>query len=885
MGEVYRARDTRLDRSVAIKVLAGALAADPQFRERFDREARVISSLSHAHICALFDVGHEQGVDFLVMEYLDGETLAERIAKGALKVSDALRIGIEIAGALDVAHRAGIIHRDLKPGNIMLTKAGAKLLDFGLAKVSAPVVAVAGSMLPTTPPSMTAQGTILGTFQYMAPEQIEGLDADARTDIFAFGAVLFEMLAGRPAFEGKTRASLLGAILKDEPPPVSQVQPLAPAALNRIVATCLAKEPDDRWQTARDLLRELRWIAEGTIAESGATNAASPGPIAGSKRPGLRRALPWAVAGVLGTFLAIVLVMWAPWRPPSPAASMRFSIVPPAPASLSRSGADRQIAMSPDGSHVVYVAATGGGQTQLMVRALDRLDAEPLRGITNARAPFISPDGKWVGFFQGTELRKVSITGGPPITLCRVTGAPRGASWGPNDTIIFATADSVSGLLSVPAGGGDPKVLTQVGQAQSELDHLFPAVLPAGRAVLFTIQGATGTDTSQVAVLDLETGQRKTLIRGGSHAEYVETGHLVYAAAGSLRAVRFDPVRLEVLGDAVPVLEDVAMGLTTGAANFSVSRSGSLVYMPGGPAGPAETRSLVWVNRQGREEPIQAPPRAYFVLRLSPDGTSAALDIRDEENDIWTWDFARQTLTRLTFDQGGDIFPIWTPDGRRIIFSSVRAGLQNVYSQAADGTGVVERLTTAPHGQFAMSVSPDGKSLVVTEQKASNDLSLLSIDGKGPPAVLVETMFGEGLAEISPDGQWLAYQSNESGQDQVYVRPFPNVNTGRWQISTSGGTKPVWARNGRELFYVDGAGALTTVPIVSTPAFSAGNPLKLFGTRYFSAVQARSYDVAPDGQRFLMIKDPPASSQNTTQALPSMVVVLNWFEELKTRVR
>jgi len=459
MGEVYRARDTRLDRVVAVKVLPAALAADPQFRERFDREARVISSLSHAHICALFDVGHEQGLDFLVMEYLDGETLAEAVARGALKVSDALGIGIEIAGALDVAHRAGIIHRDLKPGNIMLTKAGAKLLDFGLAKVSAPVVAVAGSMLPTTPPSMTAQGTILGTFQYMAPEQIEGLDADARTDIFAFGSVLFEMLAGRPAFEGKTRASLLGAILKDEPPPVSQVQPLAPAALNRIVATCLAKEPDDRWQTARDLLRELKWVAEGATLESGAANAASPGRSAGSTGPGLRRAkgsglrraLPWAVAGVPGAALAIVLVMWAPWRTPGPATPMRFSIVPPAAASLLRSANDRQIAMSPDGSHVVYVAV-GAGQSQLMVRALDRLDAEPLRGITNPRAPFISPDGKWVGFFQGAELKKVSITGGPPITLCRVTGAPRGASWGPNDTIIFATGDRASGLLSVPAG-------------------------------------------------------------------------------------------------------------------------------------------------------------------------------------------------------------------------------------------------------------------------------------------------------------------------------------------------------------------------------------------------------------------------------------------------
>ncbi len=553
--------------------------------------------------------------------------------------------------------------------------------------------------------------------------------------------------------------------------------------------------------------------------------------------------------------------------------------MPPASLPIVLSVNDRQLAISQDGARLAYVA---GPDAQLMLRTLDRLEAEPLRDITGARAPFFSPDGRWVGFSYGsgdTELRKVAITGGPAIALCRATGGLQGASWGPDDTIVFATANPETGLMSVPAGGGDPRVLTKPDTARGETDHVLPSVLPGGRAVLFTVIPAGGIDGAQVAVLDFETGQQKTLIRGGSSAQYVESGHLVYAAAGTLRAVRFDPVRLEVMSDPVTVVEDVAISARSGAASFSVSLTGALLYVPAQVAEAAlASRALVWVDRQGREQSVNAPPRAYFALRLSPDGTRAAIDIRDQDGDIWVWNFARQTLTRLTFDRSGDIFPVWTPDGRRIAFN--RTGGNIVFWRPADGTGMEERLYA---GGIPMSFLPDGKSLIVGYGE-EQDLGLLPLDGKGQATPLFQTTFSEGPAEISPDGRWLAYRSNESGQNQVYVRPFPDVNSGRWQVSPAGGTHPAWARSGRELFYLDANGALTAVSIQTTPTFGAGNPMKLFDTRYLSASGARSYDVSPDGQRFLMIKDMPAGNQTANAPPASMVVVLNWFEELKARV-
>ena len=611
----------------------------------------------------------------------------------------------------------------------------------------------------------------------------------------------------------------------------------------------------------------------------------------------------------------------APTRQP-----VHFAVTTSGNASLAINSPFRDLAISPDGTRLVYTVGTGAENAQLMVRAIDQLEATPLRGLEASVSPFISPDSKWIGFGslrgQASELKKVSMTGGPPITLCRLPGLLQGASWGPNDTIVFATTSSSTGLLSVPAGGGEPKVMTTPDRKQGEQDHRLPFVLPSGHAVLFTITTGSGVDNSLVAVLDLKTGARKTLIRGGSHAEYVDPstssgqaasagsaqgGYLVYAAAGTLRAVRFDPVRLEVLSDPVPIVEQV-LTKASGAAEYSVSRSGGLVYVPGGiqGRGAGAARSLVWVNRQGREEPIKAAPRAYQYLRLSPDGTKIAVEIRDQDGDIWVWDFAHETLTRLTVDPAADSYPVWTPDGRRVIFSSSRNGPQNLYWQLADGTGVPERLTTSPNRQVGDSTSPDGSQMVVMEADTANgDLKLLHLNapstspgtgastaveaGKLRTEPLVHTTFYERNGEISPDGKWLAYESNDSGDFQIYVRPFPNVNGGRWPVSPKGGTKPLWAANGRELFFF-ASGYLTTVAVQTSSTFSFGNPTKVFDTRYFAGNAERTYDVSRDGQKFLMVKEAPAGEQtqtttpSTAPQAPGMIVVLNWIEEVKARL-
>ena len=872
MGEVYRATDTRLDRTVAVKILPSDLSADRQFRERFDREARAVAALSHPHICALYDVGRDEGVDFLVLEYLEGETLATRLEKGALPLDQALRHAADIADALAIAHRSGIVHRDLKPANIFLTKAGAKLLDFGLAKTTAPaVVGTRASAAATAPERLTAQGTILGTFQYMAPEQLEGGAVDTRTDIFAFGAVLYEMVTGHKAFQGKSQASLIGAILKDDPPPIDKSQPLTPPSLDRIVRRCLAKNPDDRWQSAADLAHELRWTREGRDRDSAALTIGTAIRSPRVWRMPVASAAAGLVLGVALTGIAWIIV--GPRAAPAPRPA-RFEIIPSTAPPLS-SALVRTIAISPDGSHLVYRSGTGS-QAQLVVRPMNELAGRVL-SVTGGNQPFFSPDGHWIGFNGSGRLQKIPITGGAAIPIGPVGAPERGATWTSDGRIIFASADQSTGLVSVSADGGEPTVLTVPDASKGELDHWFPAMLPDSRGVLFTIVAAD-RDNNQVAVLDLKTGRRKPLIKGGSQAEYIESGHLLYVAAGTLHAVRFDPVRLEVLSGPVAVADKV---LTTGlgVAQFSVSRGGTFLYVPGGSDVPA-SRSLVWVDRQGREESIEAPPRAYAVPRLSPDGTRIALQIRNRHDAVWIWDLRRQTLTPLSTDAGSGMLPVWTPDGRRIIFSSERGGSPNLYWQAADGSGTVERLTTTARPQFPYSVSPDGARTVIAQLSpdTQSDIGVLLQDRR--TEMLIKTGFQEFSAEISPDGRWLAYQSNESGRYEIYARPFPNVDGGRWPISNGGGTRPAWARNGRELFYLDDDNRLTGVTVrVNESTLVVGRPMRLLQEKYSTgtATYGRSYDVSPDG-RFLMIKDQDRVAERPS---PTLVIVENWFEELK----
>ena len=886
MGEVYRARDTKLQRDVAIKVLPESLATDRDRLARFEREAQLLAALNHQHIAGIYGVDTTGDTMFLVLELVEGDTLADRISRGgALSVSEAIAIARQIADALQAAHDKGIIHRDLKPGNIALTTdSHVKVLDFGLAKAveGAPAAqsnVPGASMSPTLSLAMTEAGFILGTAAYMSPEQAKGRAADKRSDVWAFGCVLFEMLTGKRAFEGEDASDTLAGILRGDPE-WSALPKSTPAHVREILTGCLAK---DRKQRLADIAVVSYLFNEGTSRTSA--------------RSGLTRRA--AVALAVGALMLVAAVIggvrWA-MSGREPSLVTRFTMATPTEYPVAGTNTDHQVAVSPDGRKVVYVSAQG-----LVLRHLDRLEVQLLNGTAQARFPFWSPDGNWIGYTAGgsNELRKVSVTGGPSVLLARTSSPPRGASWGPDDSIIFATAEPATGLLRVPASGGEPEVLTKPDPSHGESDHILPAYIAGGRAVLFAITVAGTPDNSQIAVLDLATRKYTSLVRGGNHPEYVDTGHLVYAVSGSLRAIRFDTDRLATVGDAVPVVEQVNM-VGAGVAQYAISRNGTLVYIPGGSDGIGAPRSLVWVNRTGQEMPISgAPRRSYTYPRLSHDNSRIALPADDQERDIWVFDFKVQTLTRATFGSALDSMAVWYPDDQRFLFISARDGSPNLYAQRADGTGAVERLTKTTDTQFLPTISPDAKLAVLLEQHAGtgNDLVLLrlpapaaagsggsSSGGEGVKTeMLVGSTFSELHPEISPDGRWLAYTSTDSGTAQVYVQPFPDVSGGRWQISTEGGSRPVWSPAGKELIYATPNGAIMAVSFESGSAFKILKSNKLFDWPTIAAPGgARTYDVSRDGQRFLMIKE--ADSGRTSGVAAPITVVLNWVEELKGKL-
>ena len=742
MGEVYRARDTRLDRIVAVKILPSHLSSDVSLRQRFEQEAKAISSLNHPHICALYDVGHQDGTEFLVMEYLEGETLAKLLEKGPLPLPQVLKVGMEIADALDKAHRQGLVHRDLKPSNIVVTKSGAKLLDFGLAKAAplATGATLTAAVTRTTP--VTQQGTIVGTFQYMSPEQVEGRDLDTRSDIFSFGAVLYEMVTGQRAFHGKSQLSVASAILEKDPEPISKLQPLTPPSLNHAIHRCLAKDPDDRWQTARDLLLELKWIAEGgsQVMQSPMTSERSV--------LGWRAFTLSAATLLLGAAITSLAIWNLKPSPPRPVSRLAITL----PPGQKLAGLEQPaVALSPDGSQLAYVAVQGGTQ-QIYLRAMDSLEARAIPGTEGGVNPFFSPGGQWLGFFSGQKLKKIPLSGGSAQTL-NDSVQLHGASWSSKEIIVFKR-QGVPILQQVPAAGGTVQPLPHI--EKRDTTQRWPDFLPGGEAVL-SVTSASGFDwgSTQILVQSMATGERRDLIRGGTQPRYAASQHLVYAQGGTLMAVPFDPQRLTATGASAPVVEGVLQSGSSGAAQYSISANGSLVYIPGDFQ--SAQRRLVWVARNGTEQALPAPVKSYLFPRLSPDGRTIAVGITERETHLWLYDLARESLTRLTFEGTVNHNPTWSPDGKRIAFNSDKDVTTNIYSRLADGSGGLERLTNSPNANIPMSWSPDGQLLAFLETNPTTgaDIWILRLSDRKPQPFL-QTPFNESVPRFSPDGRWLA---------------------------------------------------------------------------------------------------------------------------------
>jgi Tol biopolymer transport system component len=864
MGEVYRARDTRLDRIVAIKVLPGHLTRDPQLRERFEREARAVSSLNHPNICVLHDIGEEGGVGFLVLEYLEGETLAERIARGPLPVAEALRFAIEIAGALDAAHRRGVVHRDLKPGNIMLTRTGGKLLDFGLAKMQ-PLAAGAEH---TVTMAITAQGSIVGTFQYMSPEQLEGRDADARSDIFAFGATLYEALTGKRAFQGTSHASLIMAIMSAEPAPVSTLQPMAPSSLDRVVRRCLAKDPDERWQTARDLRHELVWIQEG--GSQSVTAAAA----AGSRKS--RAGLAWGVAGVFALAVLVLGALLIRQEKPVPR-PLRLSVSAPEGSVLAAGG---RPSISPDGEKLLF-AASAGDRVQLYLYNLITGDMQPVAGLEGSIFAYWSFDSRSFLVPRGNSLARVNLSGGPVQTLPfsltvgseNVLGNTGYASWGPEGIAIAAGGDLE---WFTPEGGG-LRLLRAPRSGEAALN--YPTLLPGSRWLTYNVIDTFSAISAPASIhlLTLDGKTDRTLFTADSPAAYAAPGYILYVRGNTLMARPLDPARGELRGEAVSVVEGVMAGLA-GPGYFSASTNGVLVYRPGNVASEAQ---LTWFDRAGKAIGSLGSLASYTNPALSPDGNRLAVCIQEPGavgRDIWVFDLAGGTSSKLTFDPKDDLNPVWSPDGSRIAFSSDRKGRRNLYVKSSSGTGEEELLLESELNKSVEDWSRDGRTLAynLSVPGSSSDIWTFSLDTRRPRPFL-QTRFNEDEARFSPDGKWIAYRSSESGHAEVYIQPFTaSAMRGKWVVSNGGGMEPQWRADGKELFYAVSPGAINVGPATimavdiadKDGAIVRGKPHALFEVRLGSGGRNR-WAVTPDGKRFLAIV--PVQKPTTT-----LNVIANW---------
>jgi eukaryotic-like serine/threonine-protein kinase len=904
MGEVYKATDTRLERTVAIKVLPEHVASDPDLRQRFEREAKTLAALHHPHICSVFDVGTQEGVDFLVMEYLEGETLADRLARiagskdTALRVEQVLRIAVDIADALDKAHRKGIVHRDLKPANVMLTKSGAKLLDFGLAKRQ-PVSAVVGvSLAATVSQPLTGQGTILGTLHYMPPEQLEGKEADPRSDIFSFGALVYEMATGRKAFEGKSPASVIAAVLEREPPAMSTLQPLTPRLLEHIVARCLAKDPDERWQSIADIAHDLKLVADGAAADSAATS--------GNARATRHERVAWAAVSALITLVAGGALLWMQARTStavsssSPVVKFAFAL----PEGHRFTGQTRQaIAISPDGARVAYVA-----NSRLYLRSIGEFEPYAIPGLEPALSatpvlPMFSPDGESIAFFDSPsyDLKRVPIGGGTSTTLARVGALPCGASWGRNGMLIALPPGAVSSEFR--QNGGAPEPIVSVGANELACG---PQMLPDGQTVLFTVAQSPALlrtwdrptddgpwDKAQVVAYSLASGSRRVLKEGASDGRYLSTGHLLYAIAGTMYAAPFDAATLTITGPEVPVIVGVRRstpGQPTSATQLAISDTGTLVYVPGPATTSTTIFALVVGDNTGNEVRLKVPPDSYMHPRVSPDGRSIAIARNDGKgSDIWTYDLSGITeLRKLTFGSNSTL-PVWSSDGQCIAFQSSRDGDRGIFWQPLAG-GTAQRLTKAADGEshVPQSWSSDGRHLLFSiEQGGTSALHVLTIGSEKHEPFGPQDGGSVRGASFSPDGKWIAYalevglSSSESG---VFVEPFPATGA-RYQVpKVFRSFHPVWSPDGRALFYMGGLDYTASVPFMTSPRVDFGTPIELTGLPRpgLQSWQPRGYDVLPDG-RFVSVSaafdDGPAVTQTG-----GVRVVTNWFEELRRLV-
>lgn len=901
MGEVYRARDTRLDRTVAVKILPTHLSSNPEAKQRFDREARAISSLNHPHICALYDVGHHDGTDYLVMEFLEGETLAARLRRGPLPLQQVLRYGIEIGQGLERAHRTGVVHRDLKPGNIMLTKSGAKLMDFGLAKAMGRVAPSSSglSMTQSTPVSakaLTTEGTIVGTFQYMSPEQIEGQDADACSDIFAFGAVLYEMVTGKRAFDGKSQLSVASAILERDPAPISAASRGIPPALERTIAICLTKDPEQRWSTAHDVALQLMLIANAEDSSSK--------PATGRLTNRIAAAIA-LVALLVGGSIVLLVSRWTR-AVPQFAPVIRFSISLPKGAPMGLPNPTPTLAVAPDGSAIAYVATvrpvqTGSGDTAsqghtkitdiaagvgfssrvlqdmasqsgaapsaLYIRRMDQSAAELVPGGEAAVNPFFSPDGQWLGWFSKGFMRKARLGGGAPITICAVNDIfMGGAYWAPDGFIYYTPGD----LMRVSANGGQPELLAEV-DTTKDADYQSPQLLPSGKAVLLTRRplNVSSYDDAVIFAYRLDTHESVTLVEGGSAGMYLPSGHLLYARGGSFFAMPFDAARFKPLGAPVEVLHGGMLSENAGNVALAVSGNGVLVYAPGGPI-ESDISDVLAISRSGAPRILSPEARIYDEPAMSPDAQNLAITVRAANDDIWLLNRARGVLTRFTFAGGDNQSAVWSGDGSHVIYSRSNR-TRNIFWRPVNG-GPEERLTSGDTVQFPDSTTADGKLLAFTQWTGANaDIYVLPLDGVHTPLPLIATRFNEEDGMFSPNGKWLAFVSDESGNDEVYVQPFGREGV-RSVVSSGGGVRPMWGHDGKNLYYSVGDAVMQ---VGFDPA--TGN---IGRTTLAVRLPARTvvFDVAPDGEFIGVHK---ISESLSTSELD---IVTEWFRELRSQV-